>query len=80
MIIHAHSFKDWNVLNHESVHLLKAVILVSSFALLSIKDKELVLLLLTHDQILSTDDGNPILISGFLQSNNLIWLSSLGLQ
>ena len=80
MIIHAYSFKDWKVLHYDSVSLLKAIILVGSFSSLSLKDEELVLLLLSHDQILSTDNGNPILISGFDESNDLVWLSCLCLK
>ena len=80
MIIHAHSLEDWKVLYNDSVRLLKGVILIGSFTFLSLEDEKLILLLLRHDQILATDNGDPILVFGFLQSNDLIWLSCLSFK
>lgn len=47
---------------------------------LPFKDKKLVLLLFVHDQVLTCNYAQPFFIWGLLDSNNLIWLSTIGIE
>ena len=62
MIVHTNSLKNWNVFDDDSVFLLESIILIKRFCLDLAENEELVLLLLVHDQILTTDDANPIFV------------------
>lgn len=42
--------------------------------------EQLILLLFVHHQVLATDDGEPFLVIGLLNTYDLIWLSCLGWQ
>ena len=56
---------------------LKLVIFKLTWTFDSLEYKELILLLLVHHEVFSTEDSNPVLISRFLKSNNLVRLPSI---
>ena len=76
MILHAHLGKDWKVLHNDSIVLDKLVVFQNRLSLNFLKDEELVLLLLVHNQVLATDDGHPILVKGFHKTDHFIGLTS----
>lgn len=46
----------------------------------SLENEELILHLLVHNQVLATYDSKPVLILGFLDSDDLVGLSGVACQ
>jgi hypothetical protein len=77
VVEHANLVKDWNIFDHNSFVKLKLVIFKLTRTLDSLENEELILLLLTHNEVFTTENGKPVLIFRFLKSDNLIRLSGI---
>lgn len=73
VILHTDLCERWHILDNDPLDLLPFSIFVIIFARLLLKNEKLVLLLLVHDKVLTTNDGQIVLTLRFLKSNNLIW-------
>lgn len=75
MKLHGYLFKNGDVLQDYAVKELERV--SSYWVLLPFKNKELVNLLLIHNQVFATDNCQVLFILAFLNGDNLVRLSCL---
>lgn len=80
MELHANLAEDWYFFDHDFTNQMEFIIIEVRFLGWLLKDKQLVLFLLIHDQILSTNDSHPILIKWFLDPYDHVGLSCFCLK
>lgn len=80
MELHANFAEDWYIFDNNFSNQIEFIITEVRFLRWLLKDKQLVLFLLIHDQIFPADDSHPILIEWFLDSYDHIGLSCFGLK
>jgi hypothetical protein len=78
-VFHTDTLKERNLFYDNPIHLLKGFF-SSIFMDIDFEEKQLVLSLVIHYKILTTDACNPSLTFRFADTNYLIWFSSFSFQ
>ena len=74
VVLHAHLVEHWDIFHNNSF--VQLVVFVSCL----LEHEQLVDLLLLHDKVLSRNNSQEFLADGLSHTDNLIWLSGLGLK
>lgn len=73
--LHTNLVKNGHIFDNNSLDLLKLGFGISVDGSLLLENKELIGLLLLHNQVFATDAGNKLVIVGFSDGDDLVWLS-----
>ena len=80
VVSHGNFVEDRYLANYDSLVLQKRIIVSFPSTSLLPEDKQLILTLLVHDEVLSRNHCQPVLVVTLLDSNNFIRLSTICLE
>lgn len=80
IVIHSYFVEKRQVFDYDSLVKFECIIRKCISGLLPLENEELILFLLHSNEVLSTDNCKPVFALRYLETNDFIWLSRVGVQ